>query len=309
MPVQPADDGGTPWPAPMLPPAPASPQQDRWWNPATTTTTTRTTTRRDPTPRFVRRSTSRIHTVRRSVVQKRHGRSATLIFGVIMPLLLILIGTVMIAAHLESPDEPDPATRPDHALGEGDIAVNETAPPPMTAATIEPATTAPPETVAPATTATVASTTAAPTSAPTTSPTTASTAPGPLSPDIEASVAAARDYLNAIATGDFEAAAALGDGTMTAEQLAGQYAGATGADLFVVSASSLGPQSASLRLVVVTHHENAAGGVTIVRCVEWKVLAGRVAERSSAELVRIPGTTLPPDVQATASAQCAAVAF
>ena len=115
-------------------------------------------------------------------------------------------------------------------------------------------------------------------------------------------------YLDAIASGDFEAASAIGDPSLSAEELAQRHPGIVGADLHYVDGALLGPGSATLRLVVVTAYL-PVDDVVSATCVQWNVKAGRVYEVNEELLERLPGTELPADLRNRAEERCATLTF
>ena len=263
---------------------------------------------RDPTPPLLHRPRRRrrISGVRRTAVVRPRGRRATLAIGVLVPLLLMLVGTVFIAAALTTGDGPKPAVRPRPALPDGAPPAAETAPPQMTTVTIapEPGSTAPVPTEPPPTSSPPADSTAD-----TTTVTVAPSTPRvPSSPDVDAALTVAGTYLDAIASGDFEAASAIGDPSLSAEELAQRHPGIVGADLHYVDGALLGPGSATLRLVVVTAYL-PVDDVVSATCVQWNVKAGRVYEVNEELLERLPGTELPADLRNRAEERCATLTF
>lgn len=254
---------------------------------------------RDPTPPLISRSRQRIR-VRRPAVRRPSGRRATLAFGVLVPLLLMLVGTVLIAAGLNSGDSPEPPERPSPALEEGEQPVEETVPPSIAPASTPPTLPSPTE---PPSTAPPDSTTTLPA---TTQPTdTTAVAPVPPPGVVDAAFTTAGTYLDAISAGEYETAAAMGDGSVTAATLAEHYAARKQAAAYFVDGALLGDTSASLRLLVVTAEDPGAGTVVIMRCALWNVEAGRVDELTDVVVERFNASAPPADVQARATTTCA----
>ena len=227
-----------------------------------------------------------------------------MIAGVIVPILFLVIGTGFIAAALEADEEPDVVLNPPAALGEGEVPVNETAPPPM--ATPPPTTAAPvPDTtIAPETTVPVETTLPPETTVPP-----ATTAPaGATTPAVAEAVAIADAYLAAIVSGDYATAIQLRGGAVTEAELVDAFPGIVTGTAELIEGGPPGPTGVPLRMLLVTGHELEGEPDTALTCVRWDVNAGVLTEVFKQELYRAPGTMPEPQL-VQARTDCAVLPF
>lgn len=230
---------------------------------------------------------------------RRSGPSVGVIAGVIVPILFLLIGTVFIAAALDSGGDPDDARRPPRALGTNEVPVDETAPPLMTTVpTTPPPTTAPP---VPETTVAVETTLAPETTIPT-----VTTVPPAASPDVGQAVGVAELYLAAIVAGDYVTARLHGSEGLTDAEIVDRYPSIVAGSVTFISAGPPGTGGIPLRLLVVTQHDLEGELDTSVTCAHWDVNGSTVTEVSHDELYREPGTASE-TILVQARADCAAL--
>ncbi len=224
-----------------------------------------------------------------------------MIAGVIVPILFLVIGTGFIAAALEADDEPDVVLEPPPALGDGEVPVNETAPPPMatpppTTAAPVPDTTIAPETTVPPETTVLPETTVPPE---TTLPPDTTAPAGAIAPEVAQAVAIADAYLAAIVSGDYATAVQLRGGVVTEAELADAFPGIVTGTAELIEGGPPGPTGVPLRMLLVTGHELEGEPDTALTCVRWDVNAGIITEVFSEELDRVPGSVSEPKLVQT----------
>jgi len=221
-----------------------------------------------------------------------------------MPVLLILVGTVLIAIALDPGESPDAPEQPDAALADDELPVNETAPVSYTLAPVD-------TTVAP---------TVPPTEAPTVPPTAAPTAPpettaagagttAPVTPTTEelqqAALASAQAYLQAIAAGDLASAQAYGSDAQSVDELQANLPGITAGRLELVQFGPPVGAVVPMRLLLITQHELEGEVDSALTCAHWDGTRSAVIEVKQQEIARIPGATVTDDQITQAFNECA----
>ena len=258
---------------------------------------------RDGTPPTIER-------LSRAAVRKRSksGPSATAIAGVLLPILLILVGTVLIAIALDPGESPQAPEQPEAALGEDEPPVNET---PPVSYTLTPVDTTVAATAAPTVPATEPPTTvpAVPATAPpaTTGAGTDTTTPGtPSTEELQqAALASAQAYLAAIAAGDLATAQSFGSDAQSVDELQAGLPGITAGRLELVQFGPPVGAVVPMRLLLITQHELEGVVDTALTCAHWDGTRSAVVEVAQQEVARVPGATVTDDQVAQAFAECA----